>query len=112
WARRAYRRVVGGKKMSIRAMAGVVGGGALFHGFPPTMTGGVPPDALRDHAHNLAEPMYSSINGGGIQFGQPGTPAGGQNLLAPAVVAQWQAVNTMRVVFPAPFAEAQPIFGS
>lgn len=108
----AYSQRMGGQKMSIPGMAGFVGGWALFHGVLPTVTGGVTPDALRDHAHNLAEPMYSSINGGGIQFGQPGTPASGQNLLAPAVVGQWQAVNTMRVVFPAPFAEAQPLFGS
>lgn len=108
----SYSHRMGGQKMSIPGMAGFVGGWALFHGVLPSVTGVVTPDALRDHAYILAEPMYSSINGGGIQFGQPGTPAAGQNLLAPAVVGQWQAVNTMRVVFPAPFAEAQPLLGS
>lgn len=108
----AYARRMGGQKMSIPGMAGFVGGWALFHGVLPRLNGAVSPESLRDHAYDLAEPMYSSINGGGIQFGRPGTTAAGQNLLAPAVVGQWQAVNTMRVVYPAPFAEAQPILGS
>ncbi|HKF17588.1 MAG TPA: ABC transporter substrate-binding protein [Candidatus Dormibacteraeota bacterium] len=107
-----YAHRAGGQKMSIPAMAGFVGGWALFHGVLPAVGGAVSPESLRDRAYNLAEPRYSSINGGGIQFGSPGTAAAGQNLLAPAVVGQWQAVNIMRVVYPAPFAEAQPILGS
>jgi branched-chain amino acid transport system substrate-binding protein len=108
----AYSRRMSGQKMSIPGMAGFVGGWALFHGVLPAVAGVVTPEALRDHAYALAEPMYSSINGGGLQFGRPGTSDGGQNLLAPAVVGQWQAVNTMRVVFPAPFADAQPLPGN
>ena len=89
-----------------------MGGWALFHGVLPSVTGVVTPEALRDHAYILAEPMYSSINGGGVRFGRPGTPNAGQNLLAPAVVGQWQAINVMRVVYPTPFAEAQPILST
>ena len=107
-----YAHRTGGQKMSIPGLAGFVGGWALFHGVLPAVNGAVSPDSLRDHAYDLAEPMYSSINGGGVQFGRPGTTAAGQNVLAPAVVGQWQALNTMRVVYPAPFAEAQPILGS
>jgi len=108
----AYAHRTGGQKMSIPAMAGFVGGWALFHGVLPAVNGPVSPEALRDLAHKLAEPVYSSINGGGVQFGSPGTAAAGQNLLAPAVVGQWQGVNMMRVVYPVPFAEAKPILGS
>lgn len=108
----AYAHRSGGRKMSIPAMAGFVGGWALFHGVLPAVGGLVTPDALRDRAFDLDEPMYSSINGGGVRFGRPGTPNAGQNLLAPAVVEQWQAINVLRVVYPAPFAEAQPILST
>jgi hypothetical protein len=64
---------------------------------------------VRDAAYAVNEPQYSSINGGGVQFARPGAPNAGQNLLAPAVVGQWQAVNTMRVVYPAAYASARPI---
>jgi len=105
----SYRERSGGQDMSIPAVAGFVGGWALFHGVLPGVRGTVTPDAIRTAAFALHEPRYSSINGGGVQFGQPGTPDAGQNLLPPAVVGQWQAVDTMRVVYPAPFANGQPI---
>lgn len=108
----AYAHRSGGRKMSIPAMAGFVGGWALFHGVLPAAGGQVTPETLRDRAFDLDEPMYSSINGGGVRFGRPGTPNARQNLLAPAVVEQWQAINVLRVVYPAPFAEAQPILST
>ena len=48
------------------------------------------------------------INGGGAKFSPPGNPDAGQNLRTAAVVGQWQAVDQMKVVFPAPFAQASP----
>jgi len=98
--------------MTIPAVAGFVGGWALLQGVLPAVHGAVTPDALRDAAYALDEPMYSSINGGGVQFAPPGAHDAGQNLLAPAVVGQWQAVNTMHTVFPAPFAEAKPVLAT
>ncbi len=55
------------------------------------------------------KPQYSTISGGGVRFAPPGSPDAGQNLLAAALVGQWQAVDTMRVVYPAPFAQAAPL---
>lgn len=95
--------------MTIPAVAGFVGGWALFHGVLPTTHGTLTADALRQAAYALDEPMFSSINGGGVRFAPPGAPDAGQNLLAPAVVGQWQSLNTMHTVYPAPFAEAKPI---
>jgi branched-chain amino acid transport system substrate-binding protein len=105
----AYEVRSGGGKMTIPAVAGFVGGWALFHGVLPAVHGTVTADALRDAAYALDEPRFSSINGGGVQFAPPGSPDAGQNLLAPAVVGQWQAINTMHVVYPAPFADARPV---
>jgi branched-chain amino acid transport system substrate-binding protein len=104
----AYRQRSGGAAMTIPGVAGFVGGWAFFHGVLPAVRGQVTPDGLRAAAYQLHEPQWSSLNGGGIQFGQPGSSDAGQNLLAPAVVGQWQALNTMHVVYPAAFATAKP----
>ncbi len=108
----AYARRSGGQAMTIPAVAGFVGGWTLFQAVLPSVHGGVTPDALRDAAFAVNEPQYSSINGGGVRFGRPGGPDAGQNLLAPSVVEQWQAINTPRVVYPEPFAVARPLLGS
>jgi branched-chain amino acid transport system substrate-binding protein len=105
----SYQQRSGGEKMSIPAVAGFVGGWALFHGVLPTVRGALTSDALRTAAYALDEPRFSSINGGGVQFAPPGAPDAGQNLLAPAVVGQWQSLNTMHTVYPNPFAEAKPV---
>jgi branched-chain amino acid transport system substrate-binding protein len=107
----AYAGRSGGQRMTIPAMAGFVGGWALLHGVLPRVHGAVSADALRDVAVGLDEPTASSINGGGVRFSPPGTADAGQNLLAPAVVGQWQAINQMRVVYPAGFAQAAPMLG-
>jgi branched-chain amino acid transport system substrate-binding protein len=108
----AYGARMGGQAMTIPAVAGFVGGWTLVHGVLPAVRGRVTPDALRAAAFAVDEPPFSSINGGGVRFAPAGTPDAGQNLLAPAVVGQWQAVNTMRVVYPKPFAQADPRPGS
>jgi branched-chain amino acid transport system substrate-binding protein len=108
----AYERRSSGQAMTIPGVAGFVGGWTLFHGVLPAVHGRVTPDALRDAALALDEPQYSSINGGGVRFARPGEPNAGQNLLAPAVVEQWQAVNTTHVVYPQPFASARPMLAT
>ncbi|HSR25870.1 MAG TPA: ABC transporter substrate-binding protein, partial [Candidatus Eisenbacteria bacterium] len=105
----AYERRSSGQQLTIPAVAGFVGGWALVHGALPAVHGQVTPDALRAAALSLDEPQYSSINGGGVRFARPGEPNAGQNLLAPAVVEQWQAINTTHVVYPRPFAVASPL---
>ena len=44
-----------------------------------------------------------------MRFGAEGTLEQGQNTRAAAVVGQWQAVQDMRVVYPAAYATAKPI---
>jgi branched-chain amino acid transport system substrate-binding protein len=108
----AYARRSSSQQMTIPAVAGFVGGWALFYNALPAVRGTVTPDALRDAALALDEPPYSSINGGGVRFARPGEPNAGQNLLAPAVVEQWQAIGTTHVVYPAPFAAARPMLAT
>ena len=103
-ARQAY-----GGSLPIPAVAGFVGGWALFHDVLPGITGPVTPDSVRQAAYLLDQPVDSSINGGGIKFAGPGSPDPGQNLRAPSVVGQWQAVGVMRTVYPAGFVEARPL---
>lgn len=105
----AYGSAHPGASMTIPAVAGFVGGWALFHDVLPQLNGAVSPSAIRAAAFTVDVPAGDAINGGGIKFSAPGTYAQGQNLRAAAVVGQWQGVNQMRVVYPAGFADAQPI---
>jgi len=101
-----------GGNLQIPATAGFVGGWALFHDVLPHLSGPVTPDSIRGAAYALDQPANSTINGGGIKFGGPTSPDPGQNLRAPSVVGQWQAVGQMRTVFPAGFANGHPQFPS
>jgi len=107
-ARRAYRSVTGATDMPIPAVAGFVGGWVLAHDVLPAVHGQVTSDGLRDAADAVDVPGGMEINGGGAKFSLPGNPDAGQNLRTAAVVGQWQAVDQMKVVFPAAFAEAAP----
>lgn len=108
-AEAAYaRRAPSEPDMEIPAIAGFVGGWALFHDVLPGLGADLTPAAIRAAAQRLDQPAGSTISGGGIRFAAPGRPDAGQNLRAAAVVGQWQAVNTMRVVFPAGYATAPP----
>ncbi|HEY4746202.1 MAG TPA: ABC transporter substrate-binding protein, partial [Steroidobacteraceae bacterium] len=111
-ARLVYGRDHQGDAMDIPAVAGFVGGWALFHDVLPHLSGPVTPDSIRGAAYALDQPANSTINGGGIKFGGPTSPDPGQNLRAPSVVGQWQAVGQMRTVFPAGFANGHPQFPS
>ena len=103
-ARQAY-----GGTLPIPAVAGFVGGWALFHDVLSSIPGPVTAESIRSAAYKLDQPAYSSINGGGIKFMGPNSEDPGQNLRAPSVVGQWQTPTTMRTVYPAGFAEARPV---
>lgn len=111
-ARSTYRAANRGAAMSIPAVAGFVGGWALFAGVLSGLPGPVTASALREAALRLDVPEGDAINGGGVHFAPAGSPRQGQNERAAAVVGQWQGVGDMRVVFPAGFATAavQPPF--
>jgi len=108
-AKAAYSAAHRGDAMTIPAVAGFVGGWALFHDVLPQLHGPVSSAAIREAALRVDVPAGDAINGGGIRFSPPGTLIQGQNLRAAAVVGQWQGVMNMRVVYPAGYAVAQPI---
>ncbi|HEV2218410.1 MAG TPA: ABC transporter substrate-binding protein [Candidatus Dormibacteraeota bacterium] len=95
--------------MSIPAVAGFVGAWTLLHDVLPNISGAITPDSIRAAALKVDVPTGDSINGGGVRFGADGTLDEGQNTRAAAVVGQWQAVEDMRVVYPAAYATAKPI---
>lgn len=95
--------------MSIPAVAGFVGAWTLFHDVLPNVTGAVTPDVVRTAALKVDVPVGDSINGGGVRFGADGALDEGQNTRAAAVVGQWQAIQDMRVVYPAAYATAKPL---
>lgn len=103
-ARQAY-----GGSLPIPAVAGFVGGWALFHDVLPHIAGPVTPDSVRTAAYKLDEPEFSTINGGGIIFGGPNSTDPGQNLRAPSVIGQWQSVGVMKTVYPGGFAQSHPV---
>jgi branched-chain amino acid transport system substrate-binding protein len=107
-ARAAYAAEALGREMPIPGVAGFVGGWTLFHEVLPMVKVGVTPDAVRQAADQVDDPVGTSINGGGVKFAGPDQPNAGQNLRAPSVVGQWQAVNQMKTVFPAAFANGTP----
>jgi branched-chain amino acid transport system substrate-binding protein len=107
-ATQAYRSVSGEGDFPIPGVAGFVGGWVLFHDVLPAVHGQVTSDAVRDAAYAVDVPAGMEINGGGAKFSPPGNPDAGQNLRTAAVVGQWQAVDQMKVVFPASFAQASP----
>jgi branched-chain amino acid transport system substrate-binding protein len=108
-ARSAYARANGGAAMSIPAVAGFVGGWALFHDVLRVMTGTPSSDSIRAAALAVDVPLGDTINGGGVRFGGAGTLDEGQNTRAAAVVGQWQAVGVMKVVYPPTYATGSPL---
>jgi branched-chain amino acid transport system substrate-binding protein len=108
-ARSLYANDNGGAAMSIPAVAGFVGGWALFHDVLAGMSGPLTPDSIRSAALAVDVPVGDSINGGGVRFGGAGTLDEGQNTRAAAVVGQWQAVGVMETVYPPAYATGSPI---
>lgn len=97
-----------GTTMQIPGVAGFVGGWVLFHDVLPKVHGAVTSAALRQAALTLDIPEGSEINGAGVEFGDAGTPDQGQNLRAASMVAEWQGVDLMRVVYPPAYATGTP----
>jgi branched-chain amino acid transport system substrate-binding protein len=108
-ARAAYARDNGGAEMSIPAVAGFVGGWALFHDVLPRLTGAPRAESIRVAALELDVPTGDAINGGGVRFAGASALDEGQNTRAAAVVGQWQAVGDMKIVFPPAYATGKPI---
>ena len=108
WAVSSYARH-NHAAMSIPAVAGFVGAWSLFHDVLPNVAGAITPDSIRNAALKVDVPVGDSINGGGVKFGADGTLDEGQNTRAAAVVGQWQAIQDMRVVYPAAYATAKPL---
>jgi ABC-type branched-subunit amino acid transport system substrate-binding protein len=108
-ARTQYATDNGGATMSIPAVAGFVGGWALFHDVLAGMSGTVTPDGIRSVALAVDVPVGDAINGGGVRFGGPGALDEGQNTRAAAVVGQWQAVGVMTIVYPPAYATGVPM---
>jgi branched-chain amino acid transport system substrate-binding protein len=106
-AEKKYTALGGGTTMEIPGMAGFVGGWVLFHDVLPRAKG-FSSAALRDAALALDIPEGSEINGGGVQFGPPGAAGMGQNLRAASMVAQWQGVERLGVVYPPTYATSAP----
>lgn len=108
-ARSAFARDNNGDAMDIPAVAGFVGGWALFHDVLAKLPGSITSESVRSAALTVDVPVGDGINGGGVRFGAEGSEDEGQNTRAAAVIGQWQAVGVMRVVFPAAFATGAPI---
>jgi len=107
-AERSYERY-NHAAMSIPAVAGFVGAWTLLHDVLPNISGAITPDSIRAAALKVDVPVGDSINGGGVRFGPNGSLDEGQNTRAAAVVGQWQAVQDMRIVYPAAYATAKPM---
>ena len=105
----AQAKAAYGGPMEIPAVAGFVGGWTFFHDVLPNVGGSTSADSIRVAALKVDVPVGDSINGGGVRFGAEGALDQGQNTRAAAVVGQWQAVQDMRVVYPAAYATAKPI---
>ncbi len=108
-ATQAYASANGGASMDIPAVAGFVGGWALFHDVISKLSGGATPDSIREAALAVDVPVGDSINGGGVRFGADGSLEEGQNTRASADISQWQAVGVMKVLYPAAYANGVPI---
>jgi branched-chain amino acid transport system substrate-binding protein len=108
-ARTIYGAANGGTAMTIPAVAGFVGGWALFENVLSLVPGNLTPDSIRAAALNLDVPVGDSINGGGVRFGGAGALDEGQNTRSAAVVGQWQAIGDMKVVYPPAYATGAPI---
>jgi branched-chain amino acid transport system substrate-binding protein len=100
----AFGRDNKGAAMDIPAVAGFVGGWTLFHEVLPKLSGAFTPDSIRAAALTVDVPAGDSINGGGVRFGVAGSLDEGQNTRAAAVIARWQAVGLMKIVYPAAYA--------
>jgi branched-chain amino acid transport system substrate-binding protein len=108
-ARSVYAGRTGGAEMTIPAVAGFVGGWALFDNVLGRAAGPFTPDSIRAAALAVDVPVGDSINGGGVRFGGAGTLDEGQNTRSAAVVGQWQAVGEMTIVYPPAYATGTPI---
>lgn len=93
------------QSMSVAALAGFSGGGALFHWVRPRAASLDPVAVAR--ATRAAQVLAGSLpNGSGLAFGPPGGPDAGANLRAADVIWEWTAPGRRQVTWPSQFAAA------
>jgi ABC-type branched-subunit amino acid transport system substrate-binding protein len=96
-----------GKTMTAAAIAGFVGGWAMFHEILPRSASTSRAD-IWTTAMSLDLPLGSQINGAGLKFAGSGEPDAGQNRRAVSVIWEWVGVGHRAVVYPPTYAQAQP----
>ncbi|HZT64891.1 MAG TPA: ABC transporter substrate-binding protein [Acidimicrobiales bacterium] len=103
----AWRSETGQSQPTEEALAGFAAGWALFHYVLPHSRG-LTPTAIAAAARATTLPVGRLPNGAGLRFAA-GSDVG-QNLLASAVIWQWQAPRHSVVVWPAAYATGSPRF--
>jgi branched-chain amino acid transport system substrate-binding protein len=101
-ARAAYRARYG-EEMSGPSLSGFAAAWALFRDVLPRAND-ITPDGIGAAALGTTLPLGTLPNGGGLDFGRPGTPDAGANLRAVIVIWKWVGVNKLAVVWPPQFA--------
>jgi branched-chain amino acid transport system substrate-binding protein len=100
----AYRTRYG-QDMSSPALAGFSAAWALFHHVMPR-AGALTPAGVAQAAQSIRIPSGGLPNGSGLEFGPPGTPDAGANLLAASVIEEWVGIDRKAVVWPPRYATA------
>jgi branched-chain amino acid transport system substrate-binding protein len=100
-----------GQGMEIPGVAGFVGGWTLLHDVLPRLSGAISSDSVRAAAIKVDVAVGGEINGAGVRFAPPGAADAGQNLLAAAVVGQWQPGGVMKILYPAAYATGSADLG-
>ena len=101
----AWKERTGQASPGEEALSGFSAAWTLFHEVLPraAAAGHLDPQGIAAAARTVDLPQGSLPNGAGVRF-PAGGPRLGQNLLAAAVVWQWQAVRQSVVVWPADYA--------
>jgi ABC-type branched-subunit amino acid transport system substrate-binding protein len=102
WARHQFQRRYG-HPLWEPGLSGFAGGIALFRDVLPHARD-LSPAAVAAAARRTVLPLGALPNGGGLEFGAPGSPAAGENLRAATVVWEWVAPYTRALVWPPAFA--------
>jgi branched-chain amino acid transport system substrate-binding protein len=94
-----------GRSMSAPALAGFSAAWALLHEVVPEASAPTAA-AVAEAARHVDLPLGSLPNGAGLRFGTPGSATAGANVLASAIVWQWQAPGRSVAVWPPALATA------
>jgi ABC-type branched-subunit amino acid transport system substrate-binding protein len=94
-----------GSDMDAPGLAGFAAAWALFHDVMPAASS-LDPDGIAAAARAARVPRGGLPNGSGLEFGAPGTPEAGANLLATSVIWEWTPSGQRAVVWPPEYATA------